>query len=367
MIIGIDGNEANVPNPVGVSVYTIQLLERFAQKASKEMVFHIFVKHPPLAHLPPETRYFRYITIPGPFLWSRIFFPLYLRLHRPLDVLFCPAHYSPPGYSGKLVVTIHDLAYYYHPKEFLKKDLYKLRSWTAESIAAADRVIAVSQSTKNDLKEHFPGIEKRTVVIHNGFEKPASLTKTSILKQLQLKPQSYLLFLGTLQPRKNLQILLEALKLKLPEQPDLKLVVVGKQGWMYQSIYDTVEKLDLKNHVLFTGFLPDADVQTLLRNAFCLVHPSLYEGFGIPILEAMAKSCPVIAANRSSLPEVGGSACLYFDPSNAQDLVKQLDKLTTDPQLRTELMNRGTTQVERFSWEKSADQTLSLLVETATR
>ena len=365
MIIGIDGNEANVEHLVGVSVYTHRLLEYFHSKSTESLQFTVYLKEPPCSHMPKQTEYFTYTVIPGPFLWSRIFFPIHLLSNKP-DVLFCPAHYSPPAYTGKLVVTIHDLSYYYFPDEFLKKDLYKLKNWTADSIKKADRIIAVSKTTKKDIAREFHDVQAPVTVVYNGFDTPERKKESGILKKLNLEENQFLLFVGTLQPRKNASILIEALQLLHLKEKKLKLVLVGKQGWLYEDIMEKAHSSDVADSILFTGYLPDEDVQTLYKKALCFVHPSLYEGFGIPVLEAMAGECPVICSQESSLPEIAGDAALYFDPRNAQQLSEQVQRLLHSKTLANELIGKGLDRISLFSWDQCGEETLRLIKEVAS-
>lgn len=364
MTIGIDGNEANVEHLVGVSVYTHRLLEYFRNKSSEKTSCVVYLKHHPLPHMPKETATFRYQVIPGPFLWSRIFFPLFLRTNAP-DVLFCPAHYSPPFYSGKMVVTIHDVSYYYFPDEFLKKDLYKLQNWTADSVQKAKRILTVSKTTKKDVVKFFPEVSAKVSVVYNGFDTPIRQKETDIVHKLKIEENKFLLFVGTLQPRKNIGIIIEALQLLHLKGNDLKLVVVGKKGWLYDEILKKADESDVTDSIVFTDYLPDADVQTLYKKALCFVHPSLYEGFGIPVLEAMAGECPVISSQESSLPEIASEAALYFDPKNAQQLADQIQKLMNSRTLANELVGKGLERISLFSWEQCGEETLRILQETA--
>lgn len=365
MIIGIDGNEANVANQVGVSVYTFQLLRYFHQKASKDQQFVIYLKQKPLPHMPTETDFFRYQVVFGPVLWSRIFFPLALLFQRNLSVLFAPAHYSPPLLPVPLVVTIHDLAYHHFPKEFLPKDRYKLEHWTAESVSKAHSIIAVSKATKKDLLTLFPDQQSKIRVIYNGYQQ-TDQTETAILSNLKLERRQYLLFVGTLQPRKNIETLIEAAALLKQTGKPIPVVIVGKKGWMYESLFQRVRDMQLEDLIYFTGYLPDDDVHTLYRHATLLVNPSRYEGFGIPVLEAMARGCPVLAAQTGSLPEIGGDAAWYFDPNNAQQLSQKIHDLLRYPSSRSKLTKAGYERVSLFSWETAAEETLSVLATAAS-
>ncbi|MFQ5452331.1 MAG: glycosyltransferase family 4 protein, partial [Candidatus Paceibacterota bacterium] len=156
-------------------------------------------------------------------------------------------------------------------------------------------------------------------------------------------------------------------RMVLGTYPDLKLVIVGKKGWLYEKIYDSARHKDLKKHVIFTGYLPDSHVATLYKNAYMFVLPSFYEGFGIPILEAMSHSCPVIASKVSSLPEIGGDACLYFDPHDAIQLKQTIIKLLDDESLRRDLVKKGKKRIKQFSWEKCGRSTLKILEEVASQ
>lgn len=363
MIIGIDGNEANVPHMVGVSVYTQKLLEYFQSHSSAETQFIVFLRTEPLSHLPPATDYFRYEVVPGRILWSQIFFPLHLAFRTQIDVLFSPAHYSPKWYNGPLVVTIHDLSYYQFPQEFLKKDLYKLIHWTAESVQKAKKIIAVSKTTKKDIGQHFQSAVNKTTVIYNGFEKPEKIVvdPAAVLSRFSLHKQKFLLFVGTLQPRKNIQVAIRAMKQIQTQHPEFKLVIVGKKGWLYEDMFRLVEQEQVGDAVIFTDYLPDEDVVALYKTAFCFVHPSLYEGFGIPILEAMSYNCPVMCSRTASLPEIGGDACMYFDPQDPNSLVQELNELIASPSLRKELRTNGKKRLELFSWQQAGQQTLELL------
>lgn len=382
MIIGIDGNEANVAEKVGVSVYTHAILTHFAKEASENVQFIVYLRHPPSGHptsvsLPKPNDFFTYEIIPGPFLWSQVFLPFHLYTKKRPDVFFSPAHYTPRFCPVPVVTTIHDLSYFYYPDEFLKQDLYKLKNWTARSIEKSKKLIAVSKNTKKDILKFYPHIrEQKITVIYNGFENnivgdgssvPNKGEITSPLRKYNLKPNAYLLYVGTLQPRKNITTLIDAFKLLTKTDPEMKLVIVGKKGWMYEEIFQMVTDLGLTNRVVFTGYLPDEEVAVLYENAFCYILPSFYEGFGIPILEAMSHGCPVITSFNSSLPEIGGEACEYFDPTSAQNLVEKIHEIKNNPTHRKDLIKKGKERVKEFSWEKCAIETLKLLKSSALK
>ncbi len=361
MIIGIDGNEANVDKKVGVSVYTLKLLEYFQKVGSAEKRFVVFLREQPNKSLPEETEYYRYSVVPGKILWSQIFLPYHLHFKTKIDVFFAPAHYAPRFCPVPVVLTIHDLSFFYYPNEFRKKDLYQLKNWTEYSIKKAVKIIAVSKTTKKDIRKFYDIPEEKISIIYNGFEKHSGDSKHISLEQYGIEKNKFLLFVGTLQPRKNISYLIKAFAKFKITNPDFKLVIVGKQGWLFDDIYAEVIRLNLEKSVLFTGYLADNEVIKLYKNAFCFVLPSLYEGFGIPVLEAMSNGCPVIASHSSSLPEIGGDACLYIDPTDEQDLLDKLNDLTDNKSLYDTLIKKGSERIKNFSWNTCAAETLQVL------
>jgi glycosyltransferase involved in cell wall biosynthesis len=367
MIIGIDGNDANVEKKVGVSVYTWELLARFQKKASGESVCYVYLKDQPRADMPPETAHFKYLVVKGKIAWSRVWLPLHFLLRRSKpDVFFSPAHYSPLWLPCPLVVTIHDLAYIYFPDEFLKKDQYKLFVWTKESVDKAKIIITVSKSTKDDVIKHYHIPEDQVQVIYNGFQSyPRAKDDERILKKYGVDKQKYLFFVGTLQSRKNIVRLIEAFHALRSTYPDLLLLLSGRRGWLYDKMLERIQQLHLGDYVRELGFVPDADLASLYAHAQCFVLPSLYEGFGIPVLEAMAQGTPVVASNNSSLPEIGGEACLYVDAHDTMQIATAIERILTDKELQRSLIMKGKVNVKRFSWDTCASETFALLKQVA--
>lgn len=361
MIIGVDGNEANVEEKVGVSVYSHKLLEFFQKKSNKDVQFLIFLKRKPRSDLPAEKDYFKYQYVPGDFLWSQTFLPLELfkkkALGQNISVFFSPAHYAPRFCPVPIVVTIHDLSFFYYPEEFLKKDFYQLKNWTKYSVEKARKIIAVSQTTKKDITKFYKIPEEKIEVIYEGYEKKS--------KNLKLKTKnlnSYILYVGTIQPRKNIETLIEAFSVFRKQNPGFKLLIVGKKGWLYEHIYRKAEELRLNNSIKFLGYVSDTQLSDLYKKAFCFVLPSFYEGFGIPVIEAMSFGCPVISSFTSSLPEIGGDACLYFDPKDPKELAEKLTELKDNQSLRNELIKKGKKRIKLFSWQRCSEKTLEILV-----
>ena len=368
MLIGVDGNEANVLNRVGTGQYTYYLLKHWQKISSSKNSFRIYLSSPPGSWLPKENSYFSYSVFgPGKF-WTQSALPikLFFEKNKP-DVFFSPAHYSPRFSPIKTVVAIHDLAYLIHPKEFKKKDQQQLTSWTKYSVKQAQKIIAVSQNTKDDLVKFYQLPEGKITVIYNGFDQHrfhtnlAKSTSQKIKDKYQIKGD-YLVYLGTLQPRKNLESLIKALPEIINKHPKIKLVVIGKKGWLYSTIFSLVESLNLTKAVVFTDFAPDDEVPFLIASAKVFVLPSLYEGFGITVLEAMACGVPVVVSKVSSLPEVVDEAGLYIDnPKNYAQIAQQINRILADEKLAEELTKKGLAQTKKFSWEKCAKETLETI------
>ena len=236
MIIGVDGNEANVKKRVGVSFYTYNLLCYFSKHANSNTQFKVFLKTEPLADLPEKNKYFSYEVVSGKFFWSQIFLPLRLYRKKDIDVFFSPAHYGPRFLTVPLVVTIHDLSYIFYPSEFLRKDLYQLTNWTKYTVYKAKKIVAVSNSTKKDLINVYNLPEEKIEVVYNGYEKYLKAVCNKLKVKDMDKP--YILYVGTLQPRKNITTLLQAFYKFSQIYPEYELIIAGKKGWMYEQIFE---------------------------------------------------------------------------------------------------------------------------------
>lgn len=376
MIIGIDGNEANVENRVGISEYAFQLLMQFNEFQISNFKFQIYLKNEPLSSLPPESENWRYRVLKPGKLWTQWRLPLDLFIHTPRpDVFFSPTHYAPRFSPVPTVVSIMDLSYLYFPEMFNKSDLLQLRSWTKYSIKKAAKVLTISNSSGDDIIKEYKIPRDRVVVTHLGIKETVTLTP-HIYSMNELKAKyglsdSYILFVGTLQPRKNIKRLIEAVgkvinsKVESHKVKDLQLVIIGRKGWLYEEILEAPKELGIENSVKFLENVEDDELPFFYKHALCFVLPSLYEGFGLPVLEAMKQGCPVITSNISSMPEAGGDAALYVDPEDIDDIAKKITQLINSDKLRKELIEKGKVQVKKFSWEKTAKETLEVLEQFA--
>ena len=293
-----------------------------------------------------------------------------------LDVFHSPTLNLPLSYRGNTVVTAHDLAVYKLPELYTKKQIALLKSIVPAAVRQAKKIIAASQSTKKDLNEMF-GVEKdKIIVAYHGvdkrfFTKSGAAEVERVKNKLHLE-DNYLLFLGMLEKRKNIIRIIEAyerLKEKLSEtgggQKDYQLVLAGSPGHSFKDIKDKIEQSKYKNKILITGYVQPDDLDPLYEGAKVLVFPTLYEGFGLPVIEAMANGLPVITSNISSLPEAAGNQALLVDPYNVADIFHALWDLLTDPSLCHTLSQGGIKRAANFDWTKTAEETLRVYRQAA--
>ena len=261
------------------------------------------------------------------------------------------------------ILTIHDLIFKLFPA-YHKKLNYHYLNWAVPLFCRnASKIITVSQASKQDIVTHY-GIEaaKIAVIQEAAAEnfKPASAAQVAAVRQKYKLPEQFLVHLSTIEPRKNLSRLLDALKILRRDRPNLQLILVGAKGWLYDDFFAKIEREGLNEAVHALGWVPDEDLPAVIRAATLAVQPSLYEGFGLPLLEHMASDQVVAASNRSSLPEVGGDAAAYFDPENASDMAAVIGRILSDPAEQQHRRALGRAQAARFSWERAARETVAV-------
>jgi glycosyltransferase involved in cell wall biosynthesis len=295
--------------------------------------------------------------------WEQTMLPLLVRRYS-IDVLHSPVHVLPAACPCRSVVTIHDLSAFRFPQAFPPIQRRYLQLFTKRSARKADAVVAISESTRRDVIEMLGVSPDRVSVVLNGVDpsyRPAAEADRQRAADLYGIGPNDVLYLGTLEPRKNIPALITAFSRATKHLPaDVRLIVAGARGWMYDSIFKLAEDLGLVERVRFVGYIPAEDHAALYSAAAVFVYPSLYEGFGLPPLEAMACGTPVIASNASSLPEVVGDAGLLVDPRDTDALGDAMIRLLGDSGLRAELRERGLERAAQFSWESSARRTLDV-------
>lgn len=374
MLIGIEAERANTAQKTGVEHYAKQLILHLA-KIDKLNNYRLYLRSKPEQWLLDLPNNFSVKIIPFPIFWTQLRISWEMLFH-PVDVLMITASALPLIHPKKSVVTIHDIGWRYYPKSFTRFMRNFLEVATSHAVKNASSVIAVSEATKKDIVKFYGTDPGKITVVHHGYEqankqisgyadKPSSGSAywPIGLSAYQLAvPNRYVLFLSTLQPRKNLEGLIAAFRLLKQEYPEIehKLVIVGKPGWKYGEILMEIDRN--KDIVTYLNYVSDTDRLAILSNADLLVQPSFYEGFGMQILEAFAAGVPVAASNISSMPEVAGEAAVYFDPEDILQIKDAIKNILLDKSLSDRLREKGTERLKNFSWEKCARETLSVLV-----
>nr|HID12592.1 glycosyltransferase family 1 protein [Anaerolineae bacterium] len=258
------------------------------------------------------------------------------------------------------VLTVHDLIFRHLPAHHKPLNRWYLNLTVPLYCRRADRIIAISECTRRDLIAAYGLPPRKITVIYEAADprfRPQPPETVAAVRARYGLPDRYLIFVGTIEPRKNLARLLAAFEAVHAERLSDGLVIVGRRGWLYDDFFGRLEQSPARDAVLFPGYVPDEDLPALYAGAQALVFPSLYEGFGLPVLEAMACGTPVVCSNISSIPEVGGDAALYFDPTDTEALTEAIHTVLSDTGLHGEMRGRGLAQAARFSWRRAAEAT----------
>lgn len=356
-LIGIDASRAVLSSRRGVENYSFEII--------RQLIFlyqdNLFKLYTP--YLPEEAWQINDNTqwkiIPAKRLWSQIQLAQEIRRNPP-DVLFVPSHVIPILIKTKSVVTIHDLAYKYYPKSYSNFERRYLDFSTSASVSKASSIIVPSVSTKNDIITfHNIPSEKITVIPH-GYDRNTFKLDRSSSSPLN---NPYFFFVGRLEERKNLVTLIQAFADFAKNDLETSLILAGKRGFGAEKIDTELEKLpkSVSRRIITPGHLPQYDIGRYMRHAVAFLFPSLYEGFGIPVLEAMASGTPVICSDSSSLVEVADNSALILDSKDINAWSNSMSKLKNDSNLRGKLIELGLKRVSNFSWEKSAHETMRVI------
>jgi glycosyltransferase involved in cell wall biosynthesis len=291
--------------------------------------------------------------------WEQTILPRQLAALKP-DLLHGLAYALPVGWTGPSVVTIYDLSFLRFPRAFNTANRIYLTASTRATVRRASRILTISEHTRRDIVRFLSVPEQRVDVTYPAVEERYRLLPADRVEAFRTAhglPPVFVFALGTLEPRKNLVGLLHAYaRLRAPKPA---LYVAGGSGWRFSPIFDTVHQLGLQDDVHFLGFVPEDELPLWYNAARLFAFPSLYEGFGLPVLEAMACGTPVITSTAASLPEVAGQAAVLVAPQDTGQLAGEMERVLDDPQLRTEMRAAGRIQASRFSWRAMTDQTIA--------
>jgi len=305
-----------------------------------------------------------------PFVYSHLLISAFLEKEQ-LDIYHNPANIIPLRYKRGSVITIHDLAIYKNPSWFptkLGRQFFSTKLLIPSSIDRASKIIAVSKNTKKDLIEIFRVKESKIKVIYEGVEWDSDVKiKDRVYLNDKFKISgNYILYLGTIEPRKNIEGLILAYKVVNSYQSsvkDLQLIIAGARGWKYEDVFKLIKRVnkELKREAIrYLGYVSFEDKLALMKNALCFVFPTFYEGFGLPVLEAMSLGTPIISSNISSIPELVGEAGILINPYKEEELIEALRRIVSDKILRERLSLAGRERAKEFSWQKCAEETIKV-------
>lgn len=361
MNIAVYANEIAEKGSSGVRVYSLAILRYLLRQDQKNRYF-LYSKRDISGFFCCGNKVFSILK--NRKFWAFTAFAEHISKDKP-DVLFMPIQIYPfwKKNSIKTVVVVHDVAFLLFPRHFTFFKCKLLKFHTKRAIMFSDHIIVPSNATKKDILRFYEVNPSKISVVYHGFNR--NLLKTARKddsRVLELtKGAPYALFVGSLQPRKNIDHLIGAFEKLKNNQKELKLVLCGGKGWMSEGILSRISQSSQKADIILAGDVSDDLLSSFYKNALFFVFPSLYEGFGLPVLEAMSFGLPVVCAKNSSISEIAGDAALYFDEYRISDMAEKMLILCENGALQAEFSQKSLKQAEKFSWERSARETLEVL------
>ncbi len=355
---------------VGVGIYAFNLISQLYRIDIENEYFIViqdddncldFIQNERFKIVKVKSKFFRnnFLKV----ILEQVYLP-FLTIKYKIDAIHSLHHSFPIIANAKKIVVVHDVTFYKCPQYHRPSSVIFFGGFDFLTSLFADKIITDSKSSLNDFLQVFPYAKKKTCAIYLGksdsFNHNLTQEKIEETRKKYNINKDYLLFIGTLEPRKNIKGLILAFSKLAQKDECYDLVVVGKKGWYYNEVLELPKKLGLTDRIIFTGFIDEEDKPYLISGAKVFIYPSMYEGFGIPVLEALACGVPTITSNISSLPELGGNAALLIDPTNIEELYLSIKRLLNDNTLYHRLRERSVEQAKKFSWEKTARETLDV-------
>lgn len=359
MRIAINVNELTLDQNTGVKIYTAEILRALSGiDGENHYILYSASKLPEIYGKNFENKV---VKTSFPF-WTYTKLPVLAKKDKP-DIFFMPIQSTPfwkKPEDIKLVVTVHDVAFRIFPDYFTAKDRLFLNFHTKRAIEMSDAIIVPSEATKWDVLKFYGVTARKINIIHHGISQ--NIAKSDFQRRSDIG-EKYILFVGTVQPRKNIANLIRAFE-KIKDEATtvsgLRLVICGGRGWMADSAYETAKKSKYRNDIIFAGNVSAEELAGLYKDALLFVLPSLYEGFGLPLLEAMNFGLPCVVSNNSSLSEIAGNAALFVDPYDISDIAKKIKSVLDDDSLRMKYCRKSVERAKDFSWVKSAEMHLKV-------
>jgi len=365
MLIGIDASRAVKKEKTGTEYYSQEIIHHILN-LSPDDKFILYAPYLPdennlLSKLPKNAEW---KIMPFPRLWSQIRFSweLFFAQEKPY-VIFEPAHTIPFFARGRMVVTIHDLGFMSRPDLYPLLERLYLKLTMRYSAKRANKIIAYSEFTKSDLVKYFHIKPEKINVIHLSIDKNKFNLEKPEMKLPEDIRYPYIFYIGRLEVKKNIINLLKSFEIALKSNPNLSLVLSGKWGFGKEKIENFIQSFppSIKEKIITTGYIEDKKYLAILKNSAILSLVTNYEGFGIPVLEAMASGIPVVCSNNSALPEIAGDSALLVDPNKPEEIAQAFVKATLNPEFKHNLINKGLKNCQRFDWQISAKKTLETI------
>lgn len=373
MDIGVDARILKYNRRSGVEEYTEKIVERMVNIDST-ICFKLLYSNWSGDLNPQPWFYRKNVELVGLKVPNRVLSTSSLLFNWPkLDKVLNVKHFfsphvllAPLSSSCRKVTTFHDLSFERFPEffSFKRRIWHRFQKIAKNHAKLSDHIISVSESTKRDIVTVYGTDPAKISVIYPGVEESISRPTQERLNKFKKEknvPHSFFLYLGTIEPRKNVWGVVKAFSKIASENEDVKLVIAGQKGWLYNQVFDEIKRSPFKDRIIYLDYISDEDRKYWCSLSLGLVYPSFLEGFGFPVLQAMACQTPVIASRNSSLVEVLGSAGILVDPHNIDDIARAMTHLLSEP-LRKELIRRGNERKTAFSWDKAAEQTLSHII-----
>ena len=347
----------------GYGYFTKELLERIVKKHPADQFFFFFDRpfaeefvfasnvHPVIISPPARL----------PVLWK---FWFDIKLPLALKKINASVFISPDGYCSLTTripqcIVVHDLGFLHHPEAYKKSHVSFFKKNTPRFLRKAKSIVTVSQFSKNDIVKHYKIQPGKIDVVYNGVKEifhPLTIQEKQTTKKKYTEGKEYFIYLGAIQPRKNLIRLLKAFSIfKKRLQSNMKLVLVGRMKWKHDEFYHLLQTYKYRKDVLLTGYLPEEELSALLGSTFALVYPSLFEGFGVPVAEAMKCNIPVLTSQKTSMEEIAGDAALYFNPNDHTDIADKMMMIYKDENLQKQLIEKGRQISGTYNWESAAE------------
>jgi len=361
MKIGIDASRYNVKSGTGVELYSVKIIQGIIEKFKRDKE-HEVVLYSPRKLMLYKANNIKHRVIPFKRLWTKVRLSWEMLLNKP-DVLFVPSHVLPYFAPKRAVITVHDVAFMHLRSAYSWFQFWYLKRETKRAVNRASKIIVPSEATKKDLKHFFKCPDEKIEVIYHGIDAKIIDQKqdfeTEVLEKMKLnRRDNFMFFVGRLEAKKNIVRLMKAF-IKFHEKfPNWKLLLAGGRGAGFNKILKTAIKTDAFKHILMPGYVTENEKHVLLKYCNAFVFPSLYEGFGFPILEAYAYGKTVVAARAASIPEVAGESAIYVNPHSIDSIYEGMRKLVLDPPD----FSGQKEQLEKFKWEDCIDETVRVLI-----